>query len=277
MSIWGFDCFSGYGNIDFQKAADAGYRFVWVKCVEGNEGRDPKYVKYVADAQAADLAVGPYHFAYPLPDDGVHAGRDPKEQAKRFFDGCKGLGSQPGELSPALDLEWPPPEEWTKWGCTAQQISDWARECCEEMTLLWGRQPIIYTYPYWWRTLAAKADVSWASEYPLWYADYSWPQAGHPPFGWVPPKLDWVSSTWTDWAACQHSANGSKASVPGVPAVPVDRNIIRDERAFRVLRGYPEPAAGCPDLALHEQDFQRFDEALAVNLATLRHERKFED
>lgn len=231
--IPGFDCWAGYGNIDFNLAASAGYRFVWVKCQEGNSGRDPLYLRNVQRAKDAGIVTGAYHFAYPLPEDGKNANRGPKDQARLFWEKSDGLGSREGELTPALDLEWPPPQEWAKWSCTAPQINDWARECCEAMTLLWGRRPVIYTYPHWWKTLSAGADTSWASCYPLWLADYFWLGEGVPDK--APPKLSWVSKTWDDWAACQHSAEGSKVRIPGVPAVPVDRNVMKDEETLKKL------------------------------------------
>lgn len=236
--IPGFDAFSGYGQIDFNVARAAGYRFVYVKCQEGNEGRDGFYQRNVQRARDAGLHVGAYHFAFPLPTDPKHPGRSPLEQAELFFKACAGLGSQAGELSPAFDFEWPAPQDWAKWGCSPEQISEWGRECCEAMALLWGRLPVLYTYPHWFRELAKGADVSWASRYPLWYADYSWPQDGHPPKGWEPPKLSWVSKAWDDWAICQHSADGSKARVPGVPACPVDRNVMKDEATLQRLLGH---------------------------------------
>jgi GH25 family lysozyme M1 (1,4-beta-N-acetylmuramidase) len=258
----GFDCFSGYGLIDFNMVRESGYRFVWVKCVEGNEGRDPAYLRNVQRAQDAGLAVGAYHFAFPLPTDPKNPGRSPLEQAHAFYAGCAGLGSQPGELSPALDFEWPPrldpakyvdkngngkrdPDEplidqWKRWGIDAAFISNWARECAEAMTILWGRRPVIYTYPSFFREVAAGADVSWARRYDLWLADYQWSGPGTPPDGWEPPHMSWVAEGWDDWAACQHSAEGSSVRIPGVPACPVDRNVIKDEATLRRLTGIRE-------------------------------------
>lgn len=236
----GVDVHAGYGRIDWGLVAVAGYRFVYAKGPEGNEPNrdDLTWRRNVDEAQANGVAAGIYVVPWPLPHGpGLPAGRHPLEQAERFHVRVRGYGGREGELSPAVDAEWPPPEEWAKWGCSAPQISEWLREHCEAVTLLWGRLPIIYTYPHWWRTLAAGADVSWASRYMLWIADYSWPQAGHPPDGWAPTKLSWVRATWDDWTICQHSADGSLVRVPGIPACPVDRNVIRDETTLERLRG----------------------------------------
>jgi GH25 family lysozyme M1 (1,4-beta-N-acetylmuramidase) len=229
--IPGIDVYEGYGAIDWNLVASSGVRFAWIRCQVGNDRRDEAYVRNVQRARDAGIVVGAYHFAYPLPDD-WHKARLPLEQAKLFFEACGGLGSQPGELSPALDLEWPSPVDWMKWGCTAQQISDWGRECAEAMALLWGRLPVIYTYPWWWQTVSKSADVSWAARYPLWMASYTHSWAGVPENG-APP----VPPPWTNWAAWQYSAEGSQIRVPGIPACPIDRDCIKDEATFERLQG----------------------------------------
>lgn len=228
--IPGVDVFEGYGAIDWNLVASSGVRFAWIKCQTGNDGKDPAYERNVQRARDVGIAVGAYHFAYPLPQASGHPGRSPLEQAELFFRACSGLGMQKDELSPALDLEWPPPNDWEKWGCSAQQISDWGRECAEAMTLLWGRLPVIYTYPWFWQSVWS-ADVSWAARYPLWMASY-----GHQGEG-LPSGAPPVPAPWGDWAAWQYSAEGSAVRVPGIPACPVDRDCIRDEDTFARLTG----------------------------------------
>lgn len=235
--IPGTDVFAGYGLIDWNLAAQSGIRFAWIKCYEGNSGKDPSYEKNIQRARDAGIHAAPYFFAYPLPHGpGKPAKRSPMEQAELFF---KAFGSrlvEPGELCPAVDLEWPPPQEWAKWGCTAPQISEWCREVCEAMTVLFARLPIIYTYPWWWRAVSDGADVSWAARYPLWMANYTHPGPGVPPdhAGPITP------APWNTWHAWQYSADGSKERVPGIPACPVDRDVIRDEATLRMLRGISE-------------------------------------
>lgn len=240
--IPGIDTHAGYGVVDWQKVRDAGYRFAYLKCTEGNQGSgkfvDPQFSRGVAECKRLGLAVGAYHFAFPLPDDGKNKLRSPEEQAEIAFRNSQGLGSQVGELAHAVDAEWPDPASWAKWGCTGVQINDWFKRYCEASSALFGRQPIIYTYPSWWRHLSSLADTSWASAYDLWFANYAWTKEGHPPAGWSPPLLGWVNKTWSTWSICQHSADGSPVKVPGVNAAAVDRNVIKDEATFRALLGY---------------------------------------
>lgn len=240
--IFGIDVHAGYGAIDWQRARDeGGVRFAWLKCTEGNEpGIDAQFARSHAECARLGIPHGAYHVAYPLRDDPAHPGRSPLAQVERAFAACGGLGSAPGELAHMIDVEWPAPEDAAHWGCSRPQISAWLREYCQLAADRWGRKPVIYTYPAWWAWLAASADVSWASEYLLWWADYGWPHDGPPPSDWTPPHFSWAAGTWSDWAVCQFSARGSLARVPGVNACPIDRDCIRTEAMLLRLRGLPE-------------------------------------
>lgn len=231
-----WDMFSGYGRPDFRTVAASGIRAVWHQACQGNEpARDDRlFETNVMAANEAGLAVGAYLFPFPLPSQREGDGRTPHEQAERFAEASSYLGSCSGQLSPMIDAEWPPPTEWAKWGCSAQQISDWLRTCCEAAEVLFGRTPIIYTYPWWWSELAKGADVSWARRYPLWIAHYLHPGPGLPPPSVQPARI----APWDgDWSIWQYSAEGSSERVPGCVACPVDRDVIRDEETLQVLMG----------------------------------------
>jgi lysozyme len=236
--IQGIDVFSGYGRICWPLVASSGVDFAYIKCTTGNDGKDPAFDLNVDGARANGVAVGMYHFGYPLPPHPDHPGRAPLEQARAAFEACRGLGADPGELSPALDAEWPPLAEWAKWGCSAAQISEWLHEYCEAAVMLWGRLPVLYTYPDFWRGNGktyhgvSEADVRWAASYPLWMASYTHPGPGTPDLGGPP-----VPPPWDDWAVWQYSAEGSPERIPGVAACPVDRDCIRDRSTFLRLTG----------------------------------------
>lgn len=236
--LLGVDTHVGYGVVDWAKAKAAGVRFAYLKCTQGNENFvDAQFSHSHAECTRLDIPHGAYHFAEPLPDDPKHPGRSPLDQVERAFANCQGLGSKPGDLTHAVDAEWPPPEEAAKWGCTRPQISAWLKEYCQLATDRFGRKPVIYTYPAWWKWLAEGADVSWASEYLLWFADYDHPGDGTPADGFTPDHMSWIASTWSDWAVCQFSAQGSNARVDGINACPIDRDCIRSETMLLRLRG----------------------------------------
>lgn len=212
--IKGIDVSSVQGVIDYAKLP-SDYRFVIVKAQQGNDGLDPYFHDNVRKAAEQGLYSLAYCFAYPLPGLAGHPNRDPRDQAKLFV----GKVYQVKELQGrpiCLDLEWPPPEEWKRWGCASSSISDWSQECCAEVRKLTGVSPIIYTYPYWWQEVS-KSDVSWANDYPLWIASYglkAWPTENSVPI---------VPRPWSRWTLWQWSG-GKVVRLPN--GVPVDTNVF---------------------------------------------------
>ncbi len=142
-----------------------------------------------------------------------------------------------------LDFEWPEPEKWTKWGCTAAQISDWCRACAGEVERLTGIAPIIYTYPYWWAAVS-KADVSWAARVRLWLAAYvkGWPKPGDSPK---------VPKPWTSWLFWQWDGNGGERLPNGVDAdFCVFNGTEEDLQALIVAGPLPDFDVVHPDVPL---------------------------
>jgi GH25 family lysozyme M1 (1,4-beta-N-acetylmuramidase) len=134
-----------------------------------------------------------------------------------------------------LDLEWPPHferdkgtskivERWTQWRVDGASIAAWGLACLAEMERLFGRTPILYTYPDFWASLGAAGQNPAFAKYPLWIASYTSPNDWLPKDG-VKPL---VPAPWADWAVWQFSAEGSPVRIPGIPACPLDRNVVRD-------------------------------------------------
>lgn len=249
--ILGVDVSIVQGVVDWSKLFDAGVRFAWLKCSEGNKrGRDSRFALNVRDAKAAGVYVGAYHFCYPLPSGAnVDAGRDPVSQARRAFAEADQLGRLPGELPPACDIEWPAVNEWTRWGVTAASIADWTLAYLEEAARLWDRTPVLYTYPAFWKALgeAGKADAF--ARFPLWIAHYKHLGPG------LPPEADRpiVPAPWDDWTVWQFSGDKG-ARLPGC-AVDIDRNVWRgDLDGLRRLAGIDPEAETRPDLPALEDD-----------------------
>jgi lysozyme len=142
--------------------------FVYCEARTGNDGNDAQFKTYVAGARAAGIRVGAYLFAYCLVDSPIHPGRSPEEQAQAFFEASGGLGGSAGELSPVIDLEDPTPDKWVADGGSAAQVTDWSGRCATKVSSLFGRSPVIYTYPDW----ALHAGLAGLEKYLLWLAVY---------------------------------------------------------------------------------------------------------
>jgi lysozyme len=267
VRILGVDVWDGYGPIDWRKVAEAGVRFVFVRCGEGNEPArdDRRFRANVAGARAAGIYVGTYFGAWTLPHGGdFPAGRSPKDQAARFLEASGGLGREEGELPPVVDAEWPPRFErqerpdgttaivnaWAKWQIPGEEfVARWLLEFLEEVERLWGRTPILYTYPDYWRNLGAWGRLAAWARFPLWIASYV-PGGLH---AWVPQESSRpaVPSPWEDWTFWQFSAEGSPIAIPGIGAVPVDRDVFRgDLDALRRLAGYDPEAETKPEVKI---------------------------
>lgn len=190
-------------NINWNACVAAGYKFVICRCGVGNSAKDKNYEKNIAGAKAAGLKVMAYHFIYPLPTIPSQPLRDPKAQAKLHADWA---GSN---ILAACDLEWPEPENWKKWGCTAQQIIDWTIIYLEEYERLTGIRPIVYTYPYFAK--AINLPASFAEKWKLWIASYT--------------NSPLIPKPWTSWVIWQDSG-GKTTNLPG--GGPVDTNKARD-------------------------------------------------
>ena len=93
--------------------------------------------------------------------------------------------------------------------------------------------------------MSASADVGWAAEYPLWIANYTHSNVWAPPEGANPI----VPAPWDDWLFWQFSAKGSRLQIPGITAVPVDRDVFRgDLDGLRRLANIDPEAVTRPDL-----------------------------
>ena len=201
MTNKGVDISTIQGNVDFNAVKASGIDFVVCRCGVGNGGIDANYSKNVAGATAAGLKVMAYHFIYPLPPLASQPLRDPVKQATYHFNAVQ------GQLA-AIDCEWPVPQDWAKWGCTAAQINQWMMTYFQTYTQLDnGRKPLIYTYPYW--AQAINFDPSF-TQYGLWIASYQ--------------ASPLIPKPWTDWVMWQTS--GGSGHLPS--GVPVDTDVTKD-------------------------------------------------
>lgn len=152
--------------------AAQGIQGVYIRCGDGNDAPDTSFLSLAAGAEMAGLKVGAYHVGFPLPASPFHAGREPELQALRHFRAASSV-DQP--LPPALDLEWPEPADWPKWGVSAASVRLWTLDYLRELAHLTTRTPVIYLYPDFDAHLFAGAsaeELAAFARYPLWLARY---------------------------------------------------------------------------------------------------------
>jgi GH25 family lysozyme M1 (1,4-beta-N-acetylmuramidase) len=155
--------------------AARGYKFAWLKCTEGTDFVDPKYVAHRLAAQNAALKTGPYHY--------FRAAWGGATQAQHFFDNAYN-----DLLPPAIDVEAINNAGFTK-AVFAQRLAD----CVWKTIELFKRRPVIYTSKSKWEMLVGSAPAI-AGQCDLWVANYTSAAAPAMP------------TDWSDWVAWQYTS-----------------------------------------------------------------------
>lgn len=93
----GVDVSHHQGQIDWRRVADDGISFAYLKATEGITFSDPRFADNWADARAAGLRVGGYHY-YSLCS-------PPEPQADHFVSTLEAVGADRRSLPPVVDLE----------------------------------------------------------------------------------------------------------------------------------------------------------------------------
>jgi lysozyme len=208
MTIKGVDISEVQQTVDFHWLVQQGIQFVIVKCFEGNKGLDGHFEKNVAGALAAGLKVGLYHFIYPLPTDSAHPGRDPKSQAKLHYEATLKVGDIAVH---ACDMEWPEPQNFSKWSINANFIKQWTLEYLAEYERLSGKRMVLYTYFFYGDYLKLSPEFA---KYPLWIANFDFP-----------PRMPYP---WTDYVL-QQTGGGTTGIPLTLPnGIPTDTDQAKD-------------------------------------------------
>jgi GH25 family lysozyme M1 (1,4-beta-N-acetylmuramidase) len=178
-------------TVDWQRVADSGISFAFIKASQSNFG-DPLFSKHWAGARAAKLLRGAYH--YLVPD------LDGAKQAGAFL---KILGNDPGELPPVLDIE----AKTTNPAQYAAYSEAWLKIVEDALK----RRPIIYTAAWYWNStmLLGGKYPAWAANYPLWVAHYPL-REGFPPVSDIEDNKHKpaMPKSWTAWTVWQYTERG---------------------------------------------------------------------
>ena len=178
--------------IDFGMVVKSGLAGVYIKSTEGTNYLNPYFAQDVKGAVKSGLPYGSYDFAQPS--------GDPIADAKFFVS----KGGASGQLPPALDYETP----------TKSRAHDlaWAISWLNEVKLLSGKTPIIYTGSYYsWSSAIS------LSKWSLWLAAYS---NGYTPVNFACGlRAPVTPSGWTQshkgWSLWQFTSRGK---ITGIPA-----------------------------------------------------------
>ena len=196
-----------------------GDRFVFIKGTEGLTGPDDSTMAgNVANAGAAGLLTGVYHFAHPenrpTPAGAVL-------EADHFV-AYAGSAISAGHLRPVLDLE-------TGSALGSTNLTNWVIAFCNEVMAKDGAaaDPIIYT------GFTSLLDTR-ISNYDLWLSyqsNPSDPNTANPPLGAI--------GNFANWSFWQYSGSGSAAGIS-----PIDLDVVNsDYKSLSQFIIVPEPAS----------------------------------
>jgi GH25 family lysozyme M1 (1,4-beta-N-acetylmuramidase) len=171
-------------NVDFSSVKSTGIDAVILKATQGINFVDPAFAPRLANARAAGLLVGAYHFM---------DGKSPCEQMANFLS----VVGDTGDILLVVDFE-----VYERSQPTASQ----AAAAVMTIKALTGRLPVVYTGRY-----VLSSANSMLSQCPLWLAEYG-SRPVCPP-GW---------SQWKLWQHTDGQVGSAPRSVPGIG--PCDRS-----------------------------------------------------
>ena len=185
-------------RIDWAAVARSGIRFAYIRASYSKTIDQRVRENWQAAADHGVLRGG-YHF--------FRFGRNPRTQAQVFLDALSGGPNPhgPGDLPPALDLEW---DRWGVHPGTAELQAAYVRDAgiwLDTVGEALGRTPILYSGRSFWQEIGNPDGLA---DHPFWVAH------------WGVERPNNLPDAWSDWLFWQYTASGT---VPGISG-PVDRN-----------------------------------------------------
>ncbi len=197
----GIDVSHYQGSINWVSVAGSGITFAWAKATEGatSGGDDATFTANAANAKAAGIPIGAYHFAHSELN-------TPASEAAHFWavagPNIKGDGKS---LMPMLDIE----ASSVSGHVGASSVSDWCNQWCNAVSnSAYAVGLIIKPVIYVSACNASAFDNSIAQWIP-WIADYN----GQDPQTGTPWSVCSGNNRWGTWDVWQYTSSGS---IPGI-------------------------------------------------------------
>lgn len=170
----GIDVSSYQGDINWGSVAPH-IDFSYAKATEGTYYTNPDFTNQYNGPYNNGLIRGAYHFGIPNNSQG-------NTQADYFINHGGGWSGDGKTLPGALDIEYNPYGAEC-YGLTAAQMVTWLHNFVNEYANREGVYPVIYSTTDWWKTCTGNSGA-FASNDPLWVANYSASNGGTLPNGW---------------------------------------------------------------------------------------------
>lgn|SRR5574340_23194 len=227
-------------QIDFVKAYNAGIRFAMIKSSQALY-QDEDILFNWKTCKAAGILRSNYHFL-----DWVV---DPVQQARFAWSLVK---ADPPEMPPMIDYEF--------WSVVPANSEDKLWAWLQEMELLCGRPPMIYTGAFFWES-QANQDPKW-QKYPLVIASYS---------DRTYMEANVIAKTpWDDWTFWQYTSKGN-GPLYGAESASIDLDYFNGSYADLLQFAgvtQPEPAQPACEELKNTVYYELVDLQAAVNAKT---------
>lgn len=223
--LHGIDVSHWQGTVDWPTVSGTDKVFVFLKAsdvVSGVDYVDPTYLGNRAEAQAAGLLAGAYHFARPSGTTPAEITASAVHQADLFVSTAQ---LHPGDLLPVLDLE-------VGGLAVSMPVADltlWVQSYLDEVWYQTGLRGIIYTSPSFWSNRLGNTAAFANQGYTLWLAHWT---TGTP----TVPGANWGGQGWTFW---QYTSSGTVAGIGG--RVDLDRFKYTDFTPWVISAIVPQP------------------------------------
>ncbi|HEX6963320.1 MAG TPA: GH25 family lysozyme, partial [Lacipirellula sp.] len=202
--VHGVDVSRWQGDVNWSNLKNAGVQFAFAKATEGVDFVDIKFHQNMANARAAGVWIGPYHYARP--DSFENDPQDAAKEAHDFVDAIEQYYQTPGfTLQPVVDME-----EWDLEGVGNFRafLSEWVRDFNDVVEQRLGFPAIIYAGTGYINNFF-EPDLA---QYDLWLANWNYAPPGEPPAA--------ASGLFGDWAFWQYTGSGSVGGIS-----PIDRDV----------------------------------------------------
>jgi fibronectin-binding autotransporter adhesin len=219
----GIDVSSYQETINWTSVKGAGITFAWAKATEGLSYIDAYFTGNEANAKAAGVLIGAYHFAHPELHIGS-AGAD--QEAAYFWNEAGSYINTNGNsyLMPVLDFEQDVTNASPAY--TAATLSAWVNEWCQDI-VNYGKAngvvvvPVVYTYTSYAAGTSGHGPGlnSTVTQWPLWMASPNGEsaQTGAPS----------ATSPWSTWDVWQYG----QADIAGITTGVVDEDVFNGTAA----------------------------------------------
>jgi GH25 family lysozyme M1 (1,4-beta-N-acetylmuramidase) len=229
-------------SIDWASVKAAGISFAAIRASTGsssNTYNDPYLATNEANARAAGIITGVYHFAYPQNNTAV-------AEATHFVN-TAGKYMGPGFLPPELDLE----EDGSSTAAGIAYLSQWANDFCNYVYTHTGAKPMIYLNTNYAQNYVNTSVSQWY----LWIANYNYSSTGDPPVG--DSNSGWPASSWNFF---QYTSTGSVSGISG----NVDRDVY--DGTLTQLQAFVNPG---PEIAVTQSGNDVVSGSSSFNLGTI--------